>query len=192
MRIIAGKWRGRLLEPLYREPGQRSALHKTLRPTSDKVRGAIFNILEHGDFPPLDGARVLDAFCGSGALGFEALSRGAAFALFLDESSAALKLAKENAGSLKAEKFCAFEMRDLSKPQTGRREAFNFIFLDPPYRKDLAANALRHLHKGGFIAENAVAVVETAKQEAFEAPPGWRLLGRRSWGDTAASFLIHE
>lgn len=193
MRIIAGLWRGRLLEPLYKEPGQRSALHKTLRPTSDKVRGAIFNILEHGAWPqPLlhETVRVLDGFCGSGALGLEALSRGCASALFLDESAAALKLAKGNAETLKAEKLCAFELRDLSKPQRWRGKPFDLIFLDPPYRKNLGKPALENLAEGGFIAENAVAVVETAKNEDFTAPPGWELHTQRSWGDTAARFLV--
>ena len=193
MRIIAGNWRGRLLEPLYKEPGRRGKLHRAIRPTSDKVRGAIFNILAHGTWPhpPLhEAARVLDGFCGSGALGFEALSRGASFVLFLDNSAAALTLAKENAKSLNALGHCAFELRDLSKPQRWKAEPFDLIFLDPPYHKELAPQALRILEEGGFIAPQVTAVIETSKIESLDTPSGWNLHTRRLWGDTAAHFLV--
>ncbi|HVY11943.1 MAG TPA: 16S rRNA (guanine(966)-N(2))-methyltransferase RsmD [Alphaproteobacteria bacterium] len=195
MRIIAGEFRGRILEPLFKEPGQRSDLHKTLRPTSDKVRGAMFNILEHGSWPHYpfhEKARVLDGFCGSGALGFEALSRGASFALFLDDNAAALKLAKTNAENLRAEKSCLFELRDLAQPQRWKEAKFDLVFLDPPYRKNLAIPALKTLEEGGFIAPKAIAVIETAEDEELAAPFGWQLHTRRSWSDTAASFLTRE
>jgi len=182
MRIIAGAWRGRNLA----SPGD-----TTIRPTSDKVRGAIFNIIQHSGYPIEETTRVLDGFCGSGALGLEALSHGAAFALFIDSNTASLQLAKDNATAFKAQKQCGFEMRDLVKPQTWRAEPFNLVFLDPPYRKSLPGLALSILTEGGFIAQNALAVVETARGEDFPIPSKWKALDQRSWGETAAHFLLY-
>jgi 16S rRNA (guanine966-N2)-methyltransferase len=198
MRIIAGTWRGRTLLELE-EPQAQSRLREaqssrapTIRPTSDKVRGAIFNIIQHGDFPVAEDTRVLDGFCGSGALGLEALSRGAAFALFLDSSMASLQLAKSNAETFKAQKSCAFEMRDLARPQTWRAAPFNLVFLDPPYGKNLCGAGLKTLTEGGFIAPHALAVAETAKGETVDLPAGWELGDTRSWGVTAAHFLTYN
>jgi 16S rRNA (guanine966-N2)-methyltransferase len=166
-----------------------------IRPTSDKVRGAIFNILSHADWPHDlfdEKTRVLDVFCGSGALGLEALSRGAGFALFVDGAPHALKLAKENAQALKLENQCQFEMRDMAQAQRWREKPFQLLFLDPPYRKNLPLPALEHLVEGGFVAKGAVAVLESAKQEQLPTPKGWTLHTRRAWGNTAATFLIYE
>jgi 16S rRNA (guanine966-N2)-methyltransferase len=183
MRIIAGTWRGRTLE---------SPAEGTVRPTSDKVRGALFNIIQHSAYPITEDTRALDGFCGSGALGLEALSRGASFGVFIDNDIAALQLAKKNAENFKAAKQCAFEMRDLSKPQTWRAEPFDLVFLDPPYRKALPGLALGILTEGGFIAQNALAVVETAKGEDFPLPKSWESIDTRSWGETSAHFLIYK
>ena len=182
MRIIAGTWRGR---PIL------SPADAAIRPTSDKVRGAIFNILEHGEYAITPATRVLDGFCGSGAMGLEALSRGASHALFLDNATPSLQLAKQNAENFKAQKQCAFEMRDLTRPQTWRAEPFNLVFLDPPYRKGLPPLALATLEDGHFLADGALAVVETEKKESFPLTPRWQLLDTRSWGKTAAHFIAY-
>jgi 16S rRNA (guanine966-N2)-methyltransferase len=186
MRIIAGKFRGR---------GIASPADTTVRPTSDKVRGAIFNILSHGEWPHdlfSEDTRVVDAFCGSGALGLEALSRGAGFALFLDNNTASLRLAKENTEKFGIQKNCRFEMRELAAVHSWREKPFQLLFLDPPYRKNLPLPALEILMKGGFVAKGAVAVLEHAKAEQLPAPEGWTLHTRRAWGNTAATFLIYE
>ncbi len=185
MHIIAGSLKGRALN---------APRDDSTRPTSGKVRGALFNILAHGSFGPLPGedTRVLDCFCGSGALGLEALSRGAAYALFLDSRADALAVAKSNALKLGAAARCGFELRDLSQKQNWRGAAFNLIFLDPPYREARVPRTLACLEEGGFIAPGAVAVAETARDEDLPPLPGWKLESRRAWGGTAAFFLRRE
>jgi 16S rRNA (guanine966-N2)-methyltransferase len=197
MRIIAGEFKGRTIEGQAQSrlrEAQSSRAKPTIRPTSDKVRGAIFNILAHGDWPMDvfgEDTRVLDCFCGSGALGLEALSRGAGNCLFLDSDATSLRLAKTNAENLKTATRAKFEMRDLAKPQTWKEAKFQLLFLDPPYKKNLAAPALQHLTEGGFVAAQAVAVVETSKMENLAPPDGWQLHTRRTWGETAACFFIY-
>ncbi|TWB21464.1 16S rRNA (guanine966-N2)-methyltransferase [Nitrospirillum amazonense] len=184
MRIVGGRHRGRTLAA----PGGRD-----VRPTSDRTRQALFNILEHGDFfadegPTVEGRVVLDAFCGTGALGLEALSRGAEAALFLDISRASLDLARANAATLKETGRCQFIQGDAAKAPMARQMA-DLVFLDPPYGQGLAPRTLESLVVGGWLAPEALCVVEIGGDDPFEAPPGFEELDNRRYGDTRVLFL---
>jgi 16S rRNA (guanine966-N2)-methyltransferase len=181
MRIVAGKHRGRIL-----------AAPKGLdtRPTAARAREALFNILVHGDFgdsSPLDGAIVLDAFAGTGAFAFEALSRGAAFASLLDTDRAALAAAKDNAVALKETANVSIEPRDATRPGRASRR-HTLVFLDPPYRQDLAAPSLTALANNGWIDSQALAIVEIGAKEDFAPPEDFDAFDERTYG--AAKFVI--
>jgi 16S rRNA (guanine966-N2)-methyltransferase len=181
MRIVAGKHRGRIL-----------AAPKGLdtRPTAARAREALFNILAHGDFgdgSPLDGAVVLDAFAGTGAFAFEALSRGASFATLLDTDRAALAAAKHNAVALKETDNVSLESRDATRPGRAAR-AHTLVFLDPPYRKDLAAPSLAALADQGWIKTGALAIAEIGAKEDLAAPDGFTAFDQRTYG--AAKFVL--
>jgi len=183
VRITGGQFRGRALtEP----PDNR------VRPTSDKVRQAIFNILAHNDFGfELEGAKVIDLYAGTGSLGLEALSRGAAFALFVDDSAESRGLIRTNVEALGltgATKIWRRDARDLGPLGAGAGGPFGLAFLDAPYRKDLTAPALASLRAGGWLTPGALVVAETADDEALGAE-GYRLLDRRSYGETAVHIL---
>jgi 16S rRNA (guanine966-N2)-methyltransferase len=179
MRIVGGRHRGRALEA---PPGA------AVRPTSDRAREALFNILSHGRFEaPFRDAPVLDAFAGTGALGLEALSRGAAEALFIESDRAALEALRRNVKTLGEEPRVQVIAGDATRPPPPRRAAA-VAFLDPPYRSGLAAPALAALAAAGWLAPSALATVEVGAREAFEAPSGFELLDERRYG--AARLLI--
>jgi 16S rRNA (guanine966-N2)-methyltransferase len=180
VRITGGQFRGRALaEP----PDDR------VRPTSDKVRQAIFNILAHNDFGfDLDGAKVIDVFAGTGALGLEALSRGAGFALFVDDSAESRALIRKNVEALNLTgitKIWRRDAADLGPLGAGAGGPFTIAFLDAPYRKGLTERALASLAAGGWLAPGALAIAETAADETIAAPNGFVLRDRRSYGETA-------
>src|SRR5262245_38396299 len=181
MRIVAGRFRGRTLAA--------PEGHHT-RPTSDRVREAMFNILEHGiEGFALSGARVLDLFAGTGALGLEALSRGAAFCLFLDEDAAARGLIRRNIEALALTGSTKVFRRDATDlGPAGNRGGFGLAFLDPPYGQGLAERALASAAAGGWLALGAVAVVEDSRRASPSLPPGFSVLEQRTWGDTQATF----
>lgn len=183
MRIVAGKFKGR---PLAAPNG------RTTRPTSDRAREAMFNILAHADWaPPLEGARVIDLFAGSGSLGLEAVSRGAVFCLFVDTDNGARGAIRTNVETLNLFGLTRIHRRSaitLGPRPTNLGAPFDFAFLDPPYAKDLVLPALRELRSGGWLSETAVAIVETGAEEvlAFE---GWETLTQRTSGAACLSFL---
>ena len=184
MRVTGGTFRGRnLVEP----PDSR------VRPTSDKVRQAIFNILAHNDFGfALEDAKVIDLFAGTGALGIEALSRGAAFALFIDEAAESRALIRRNVEALGltgVTKIWRRDARDLGPLGAGAGGPFNLAFLDAPYRKNLTEAALASLRHGRRLGEGAVVVAEAADGEMVAAPNGFTALDRRSYGETAVHIL---
>ena len=154
MRIISGKYGGRRLDvPKGRD----------IRPTSDKVRGSIFNaLISRAD---IEGAQVIDLFCGTGALGLEALSRGAAHCIFVDKAKESLSLARQNADDLDAEEQADFILSDASKlrPRAEGVRACDVFFCDPPYRMDLIAPALQSLLSGDWLADSAIGVLEAEK-----------------------------
>jgi 16S rRNA (guanine966-N2)-methyltransferase len=184
MRITGGDLGGRALV---------APRDECVRPTSDKVRQAIFNILLHAGFAPeLKGARVLDLFAGTGALGLEALSHGASFCLFVDDHAESRALIRENVEALGLTGVSKIWRRDATKlgpMAAGSGGPFDLVFLDPPYRKDLIAPALAGLLKGGWLAEGALLVAETAEDEDIPSTDGFSLLDARAYGDTRVNFF---
>jgi 16S rRNA (guanine966-N2)-methyltransferase len=173
MRITTGIYKGRVLSV---PPGDK------IRPTSDKMRQAVFNILQQYGLPA--GAVALDAFCGSGALGLEALSRGAAHAVFMDTD---IKCASENIMKLGAGDAATIVRRDATKPGTAKRAA-DLLFLDPPYRKGLLDPALTALASDGWLAPGAICVAETETSHTPGEHAGFERLDHRTYG--AASLWL--
>jgi 16S rRNA (guanine966-N2)-methyltransferase len=181
MRIVAGKFRGRSLAV---PEGQDT------RPTSDRVREAVFNILTHGieDFA-IEGARVLDLFAGTGALGIEALSRGAAYCLFVEEDADARGAIRRNIEAMGLTGVTKLFRRDAtSLGEASNRGAFDLVFLDPPYGKGLAERALASAAQGHWLAARSVAVIEERKGTTVALPPEFTPLDQRTWGDTHVLF----
>lgn len=181
MRIVGGRWRGRpLLAPKSR----------AIRPSADRLRESLFNILAHAYGDPVGGARVLDLFAGTGALGFEALSRGAAFVLFVDEGVEARALIRENVARLEAGGVTRIFRRDATRLGAAHPlEPFSLGFLDPPYGKGLAEQALVSAREGGWLVKDALIIVEEAVQSRFVPPAGFVELERRSYDDTELIVL---
>lgn len=188
MRIVAGRHKGRAI---MAAPGE------DIRPTSDRARESLFNILAHGRLAksdgtaPLQGAIVLDAFCGSGALALEALSRGAAAAILMDHSPAALAIASANLRALGEEMHATVVLADAVEPPAKglSQTPATLVFLDPPYRSGLGAPALAALDRRGWIAPEAVVVVETEARDAFDPPDGFTPVDERRYGKAKMRFL---
>jgi 16S rRNA (guanine966-N2)-methyltransferase len=182
MRIVAGRFRGAHLA---------TPKDNAIRPTSDRVREAIFNILTHGaDAVDLEGARVLDLFAGTGAMGLEALSRGAAYVLFVEEAVEARGLIRRNVETLEATGITRIFRRDATRlGEIGTMKPFDVAFADPPYGKGLAEKALIAAAEGGWLMPGATVVVEESAGSGFTAPPGFEMLDTRTYGDTAVAFL---
>lgn len=182
MRIIGGRLRGTRLSA----PGP-AAAHGHLRPTSDRVREAVFNLLAHGDYgspPAPEGRRVLDLFAGTGALGLEALSRGAAFAVLVEDHPASRALIRENVERLRLTGQTKLWRRDATRLGPCRGAPYDLIFADPPYKAGLGAAALASAREGGWIAPGAVVVLETGLDEPVPAPPGLAAADDRHYGET--------
>lgn len=181
MRIVAGIYGGRRLE---------APQGRDVRPTSDKVRGAIFNAL--ASRVDMDGARVLDVFCGSGALGLEAISRGAQACVFIDKARSSLELARKNADVLGlkvggAVEFVQADAASLSARAGGA--AAQCVFLDPPYGQGLVFPALAALHEGGWLAAECICVVEVEKAFVQDFPAPFMVQAEKIYGDTKVFFL---
>ena len=186
MRIIAGRHRGRrLLAP----PGE------TVRPTSDRAREALFNILSHGELAaggiPFADAIVLDAFAGTGALGLEALSRGAAEAIFIEQDREVLAILHRNLAALGESGRSRVIPGDATRPPRARAGCA-VAFVDPPYRSGLAAPALAALAAAGWFAAGALAVVELAAREPLAPPAGFEFIDERRYGAARLVFLRHS
>ena len=180
MRVVGGKFRGRPLA------GPNTT---QIRPTADRLRESIFNILTHAYGDPMTGSRVLDLFAGTGALGLEALSRGAASVLFVDDGAQARALIRQNVETLGAAGVTRIFRRDATKRgNVHPNEPFSLVFLDPPYGKGLAEKALVSARDGGWLAPDALIVVEESKA-AFVAPEGFEEIDRRDYDDTEIVFL---
>ena len=183
MRIVGGHLRGRpLVGP---KPGIGS-----IRPTSDRLRESLFNVLAHAYDDPLDGARVLDLFAGTGALGFEALSRGAAFALLVDDGTEARGLIRENQMALGLAGHSRVFRRDATKlGAISAMDPFAVVFCDPPYRQGLGEKALISAQAGGWLEADALIVLEEAGDIDITLPGGFELLERREYGETQVLLL---
>lgn len=180
MRIIAGKFRGVALAGLGKGD---AASH--LRPTTDRVRESLFNVLNNLDV--LEGARVLDLFAGTGALGLEALSRGAAHVAFVDDGRVAQRLIGQNIAKLRVGEQTEIIRRDARKLSGRTGAPFDLLFLDPPYGKTLGERALRSADEGGWLTENVFVVWE--ETTSIEPPRGYRLVDRRRYGDTHVTLM---
>jgi len=183
MRIVGGKFKGRAISA---PPGRET------RPTSDRAREAVFNILEHAAWSPgLEGRRVLDLFAGAGALGLEALSRGAAFALFVETDAGARGAIRDNIealGLFGATRIHRRDATDLGVKPAGVGEPFDLVFLDPPYGRGLGEKALARLREGGWIGDDALIVFECGADEGPKTP-GFALLDQRQYGAAKVLFL---
>jgi 16S rRNA (guanine966-N2)-methyltransferase len=181
MRIVGGEFRGRALA---------TPRSNAIRPTTDRTREAVFNVLAHRFGGRLEGARVLDLFAGTGALGLEALSRGASFVLFVEESAEGRGLIRENVEAFGLQGRTKIFRRDATRlGEVGTMQPFDLFFADPPYGRDFAGRALQSARSGGWLREGALCVVEEAAAAPFEAGAGFVLLDRREYGDTVIRFL---
>jgi len=181
MRVVGGKLRSRPIA------GPKS---DAVRPTSDRLREALFNILTHSYGDPVTGARVLDLFAGTGALGIEAISRGADYALFVDEGVEARALLRDNVESLGLGGVTRIFRRDASRLGPAHPlDPFSLIFLDPPYGKGLAEKSLISARDGGWLMPEALLVVEEAADAGFKTPEGFIELERRAYDDTEFTFI---
>ena len=181
MRIVGGRLKGRNLA---------SPSSRDIRPTADRLRESLFNILIHAYGDPVAGARVLDLFAGTGALGIEAISRGAAYALFVDEGVEARALLRDNTESLGLGAVTRIFRRDATRLGPAHPvEPFDLVFLDPPYGKGLAEKALTSAREGGWFKPQALIVVEESADAGFKAPEGFEQLERRMYDDTEFVFL---
>jgi 16S rRNA (guanine966-N2)-methyltransferase len=180
MRIVGGRLRGRALA---------APKSQDIRPTADRLRESLFNILVHAYDDPIRDARVLDLFAGTGALGLEAVSRGAAFALFVDEGAEARALLRQNVEALGLAAITRIFRRDATKLGAAHPNApFSLVFLDPPYGKGQAEKALVSAREGGWLTADALIVVEEEAQ-AFKSPEGFEEIERRKYDDTEFTLL---
>lgn len=180
MRIVGGRFRGTRLAA----PGAQGGGQDHLRPTSDRVREALFNVLAHGDYPPIENARVLDLFAGTGALGLEALSRGADRVVFIDDGAAARGLIRQNIEKLNATGQTKLWRRDATGLGPCRGDAFDVIFADPPYGSGLGERALQSALDGGWIAPDAMIVLEESATAQVVLPAEIGCSDKRTYGDT--------
>ncbi len=186
MRVVGGNFRGRTIAA-PKTQGNRQA--QAIRPTADRLRESLFNILTHAYGDPVPGARVLDLFAGTGALGIEALSRGAAFTLFVDDGAEARALLRENVASFGLGGTSKVFRRDATRLGPAYPvEPFSLAFLDPPYGKKLAEAALTSARAGAWLVPDALVVVEEAAKSAFAAPDAFTELERRRYDDT--EFIV--
>ena len=180
MRIIAGQFRGRTLASVGK--GDAGA---HLRPTTDRVRESLFSVLTH--YGAIPGARVLDLFAGTGALGLEALSRGADHVTFVENGRVAQGLIAKNIEITRSKADTRLVRRDATKLGACDAEPFDLIFLDPPYGKDMGQKALEAALAGGWLAPGALVVWE--ESAPMQPPVGFALLERRKYGDTHVTLL---
>jgi 16S rRNA (guanine966-N2)-methyltransferase len=184
MRIVSGAFKGRALK---------APEGRTTRPTSDRARQAIFNLLQHADWAiPIEGARVIDAFAGSGALGLEAISRGAAFCLFVETDAAARGVIRSNIeafGLFGCTRIHRRSATDLGSKPAGLADPFGLVFLDPPYGYNLVPAALAQLAAGGWLAPGALAVAETGGDDLAPVAGGFETLDERIYGAARVTVL---
>ena len=184
MRIVAGRFRGKKLTAP--EGGD-------LRPTSDRARESVFNILAHGKAAvDLDGITVADMFCGTGALGLEAMSRGAAFGVFADRNPVHLKIAKDNAAAMGLWREClmlGLDCTHLAVPPRAAKTPAGLVFVDPPYGMGMADPALRGLLNKNWLTPDATVVVEVGAEESLAGTRGFEVLDERIYGAAKVYFL---
>ncbi|MCT8990201.1 16S rRNA (guanine(966)-N(2))-methyltransferase RsmD [Chelativorans sp. SCAU2101] len=180
MRVVGGSFRGRRLAAPHSD---------AIRPTTDRAREALFNILEHAYPGTIEGARVLDLFAGTGALGIEALSRGAAFCLFVEQAASARALVRQNIESLGLAGRTRIFRRDATHlGPVGTMQPFSLVFADPPYGHGLSEKAIASALAGHWLRKDALIVVEEAEATPFEPPAGIVLHERRTYATTTLTI----
>jgi 16S rRNA (guanine966-N2)-methyltransferase len=189
MRIITGKFKGRKLAEFKLKNTQ------NLRPTSEKSRSALFNILINSPILKgygfkLENATIFDGFCGTGAIGFEALSRNAKFVTFADSSQKHLTIAKQNSDLLNIQDNAEFLSVNLEKALQKTQRDYDLIFLDPPYKNSIFKNTLDNLLNAGYIKENTVIVIEYGKRNKYEITEKFKSIDSRKYGKTIFEFLV--
>jgi 16S rRNA (guanine966-N2)-methyltransferase len=184
MRIVGGDLRGRSLAPPRGD---------AIRPTSDRTRESVFNVLAHRYPERLNGARVLDLFAGTGALGLEALSRGAGFAMFVEEGVEGRGLIRTNVEAFGLTGRTKIFRRDATRlGDAGTIQPFGLLFADPPYGKGLGERALASALAGGWLTQDAICVIEEAASAPFGPIPGFVVDDERGYGDTVVRFLKRD
>ncbi len=182
MRIVAGSHRGRRLE---------TPADDRIRPTSDRIRESLFNILGHRLNGGFTGKRVLDGFAGTGALGLEALSRGATAVVFVDRNREALALCRRNAATLGFAEKADFRLMDLTHAGP-MAELFDLVFLDPPYGEGLAGKALAVIKDAGWLSPAAIVVIEADRSQPEIVPPGFAAIDSRDYGRTRIVLVARQ
>lgn len=181
MRIVGGRFRGKKLS---------APAGLTTRPTTDRLRETVFNVLQHAYGDPVEGARVLDLFAGTGAIGLEALSRGAKFTLFVEESAGARGVLRENAETLGLTGLVRIWRRDATRlGPAGTLAPFDLCFADPPYGRGLGTAAFTSAREGGWLKPGAICVLEETIKDVVEGLDGFTLVERREYGETAVTFF---
>ncbi|MEJ6781603.1 16S rRNA (guanine(966)-N(2))-methyltransferase RsmD [Aminobacter sp. Piv2-1] len=184
MRVVGGELRGRALA---------TPRDHAIRPTTDRTREAVFNVLAHRFGDRLEGARVLDLFAGTGALGIEALSRGASYCVFIEESAEGRGLIRTNVESFGLTGRTKIFRRDATGlGEAGTMGPFGLVFADPPYGKGLGERALRSARAGGWLAAGTLCVVEESATASFDPGSGFSVLDERSYGETVIRFMAAE
>lgn len=180
MRVVGGALKGRRLA---------TPKSDAIRPTTDRARESLFNILEHAYPGSIEGSRVLDLFSGTGALGIEAISRGAAYCLFVEQDIAARALIRENVEALGLQGCTRIFRRDATHMgPIGTMQPFRLVFADPPYGKGLGEKAVASLLAGGWLEKGALVVVEETASNPFQLPEGLTLLDRRIYASSSLSI----
>ncbi len=181
MRIVGGDFRGRPLATPHTQ---------AIRPTTDRTREAVFNVLTHRFPDNLEDAKVLDLFAGTGALGLEALSRGASYAVFIEESAEGRGLIRSNVEAFGLTGKTKIFRRDATAlGEAGTLAPFDLVFADPPYGKGLGERALQSAKQGGWLARGALCVVEEAASAPFEPGLGFMMVDERNYGETVIRFI---
>jgi 16S rRNA (guanine966-N2)-methyltransferase len=181
MRIVGGEFRGRPLA---------TPRTNAIRPTTDRTREALFNVLAHRFPDRLEGARVLDLFAGTGALGLEAMSRGASFCMFIEDSAEGRGLIRDNVEAFGLTGRTKIFRRDATGlGEAGTVQPFGLVFADPPYGKGLGERALRSARAGGWLSPGALCVVEEAAAASFDPGEGFSVIDERDYGETTIRFI---
>ncbi len=181
MRVVGGEFRGRPLA---------TPRDHAIRPTTDRAREAVFNVLAHRFGEELEGARVLDLFAGTGALGLEALSRGASYAVFIEESAEGRGLIRSNVEAFGLTGRTKIFRRDATNlGEAGTMAPFGLLFADPPYGKGLGELALQSARAGGWLAPGALCVVEETAAVLFQPGAGFSVIDERNYGETVIRFI---
>jgi 16S rRNA (guanine966-N2)-methyltransferase len=182
VRVVGGTLRGRPLSTPKTD---------AIRPTTDRTREAVFNVIAHRYGDLLDGGRVLDLFAGTGALGLEALSRGASYGVFIEESAEGRGLIRTNVEAFGLSGRTKIFRRDATRlGEAGTLQPFDIIFADPPYAKGLGEKALTAALEGGWLKPGALCIVEESAATPFQPPAGFTLEDRRDYGDTSVAFCV--